>query len=193
TALPPAFVISFTTSCAGPTSLPLPSKPPPRSLTTTAAPCLARRSASSRPIPRPAPVTSATLPSSKPIVKILLLFRVFSLNNRAFLPQCRRASQDWTKEGSRSLFTKACADLTSPVLPASGPCASSRLWQEAVDRHWESLPRQSAPADRPRRRPCPRRRRRLCSRGSGPTSTSTHDPGWMPYGPSADSRAIVPP
>src|SRR5262249_51867245 len=43
---------------------PVPSKWAPRSFTTTFAPCLAMSSASSRPIPRPEPVTIATFPSS---------------------------------------------------------------------------------------------------------------------------------
>ena len=42
-----------------------PSTPAPRSFTTTLAPCLARPRACSRPTPRAAPVTSATLPSHK--------------------------------------------------------------------------------------------------------------------------------
>ena len=63
TASPPAATISSTTWWAGETSSPVPSRAPPKSLTTTFAPCLARLSACSRPIPRPAPVTIAILPS----------------------------------------------------------------------------------------------------------------------------------
>src|SRR5213593_995533 len=64
-AWPPIFLISATTSCAGvAVGAPVPSKCAPRSFTTTFAPCLARSSASSRPMPRPEPVTIATLPSS---------------------------------------------------------------------------------------------------------------------------------
>src|ERR687898_2210719 len=50
-------------------SLDAPSPPalPPRSLTTTLAPCLASSRAWPRPIPCPAPVTIATLPSSSPM------------------------------------------------------------------------------------------------------------------------------
>ena len=40
---------------------------PPRSFTTTAAPSAASSSASARPMPRPAPVTIATLPSNRPM------------------------------------------------------------------------------------------------------------------------------
>src|SRR6266849_9419465 len=54
-------LIALTTSSAGPWSRPVPSEPPPKSLTTTLAPCWAMRSAISRPIPRAAPVTNATL------------------------------------------------------------------------------------------------------------------------------------
>ena len=64
-ALPPASVISVTTSAAGPASCPDPSISAPRSLTTTAAPSLASSVATDLPIPRPAPVTIATRPSSR--------------------------------------------------------------------------------------------------------------------------------
>ena len=55
TASPPAAVISATTSLAGPASPPVPSRAPPRSLTTTLAPCSASISECSRPIPRAPP------------------------------------------------------------------------------------------------------------------------------------------
>src|SRR4051794_37423413 len=45
-------------------SPPSPCMSPPRSLTTTLAPSLAKSSACSRPMPRPAPVMMATRPSS---------------------------------------------------------------------------------------------------------------------------------
>src|SRR4051812_38441386 len=63
TASPPMPSISSTTCCAGEVSAPVPSTLPPRSLTTTLAPCRANDRACSRPIPRPAPVTMATRPS----------------------------------------------------------------------------------------------------------------------------------
>src|SRR5580765_9065217 len=62
TASPPSASISRTTSCAGPSSAPSPASDAPRSLTTIFAPARASASACSRPIPRPAPVTIATLP-----------------------------------------------------------------------------------------------------------------------------------
>src|SRR2546421_9966443 len=46
-------------------SPPRPSSDTPTSLTTTLAPCWARHTAISRPIPRPAPVPTATLPPSR--------------------------------------------------------------------------------------------------------------------------------
>src|SRR5437762_2234039 len=67
TAVPPALLISLTTSSAGRSSLASPETEPPTSLTTTDAPSDASRRASVRPIPRPAPVMTATLPSSRPI------------------------------------------------------------------------------------------------------------------------------
>src|ERR1039458_6538767 len=76
TASPPAERISLTTSSAGERDCPVPSKWPPRSLTTTLAPCLASNNASSRPMPRPAPVITATLPVSSAILLIQLCFLV---------------------------------------------------------------------------------------------------------------------
>ena len=58
----PAAVISSTTAWAGPASPPLPSRAPPKSFTSTWAPCAASSSACSRPMPRPAPVTMHTRP-----------------------------------------------------------------------------------------------------------------------------------
>src|ERR1700730_13566014 len=73
TAVPPAALISSATSCAGPVSAPSPALLPPRSLTTILAPSLANSSACSRPMPRPAPVMTATRPSSAPIDRTPLL------------------------------------------------------------------------------------------------------------------------
>src|ERR1700692_3173711 len=73
TAVPPGAVLSFATSGAVPVSAPSPSLLPPRSLTTTLAPSLANSSACSRPMPRPAPVMTATRPSSAPIDRTPLL------------------------------------------------------------------------------------------------------------------------
>src|SRR5262245_3047731 len=64
TATPPALPISLATACATLTSLPSPSAAPPRSLTTTLAPSAAASNAISRPMPRPAPVMTMTLPST---------------------------------------------------------------------------------------------------------------------------------
>jgi hypothetical protein len=61
TAEPPAARISRTTASAGPVSLPSPLSEAPMSLTTTHAPAAASCSAMSRPMPPPAPVTTATL------------------------------------------------------------------------------------------------------------------------------------
>src|SRR5579864_5423162 len=63
-AAPPAFLISSTTACAGPASVPAPSRLAPISQTTTRAPSCAMSSAMPRPMPRPAPVTMATLPET---------------------------------------------------------------------------------------------------------------------------------
>src|SRR3954453_6351693 len=68
TASPPIPLISWTTCSAGLRSPPVPSTFPPRSLTTTLAPCLANDRACSRPMPRPAPVTMAIRPSHSPLM-----------------------------------------------------------------------------------------------------------------------------
>src|ERR1700761_5321295 len=70
--LPWACSISATTRWAGPESRPSPVTVPPMSLTTTLPPLAAIASAVARPIPPPAPVTTATLPSSIPIDCFLL-------------------------------------------------------------------------------------------------------------------------
>src|SRR5438309_4383805 len=62
-AAPPAATISEATADAGSASVPSPSIEPPRSLTTTLAPRSPSSSAYARPMPRPAPVTTATRPS----------------------------------------------------------------------------------------------------------------------------------
>ena len=71
TASPPAALISSTTCDAGRSSAPVPSHSPPRSFTTTFAPCSANSSASPLPIPRPAPVMTAIFPSSMPMGRTL--------------------------------------------------------------------------------------------------------------------------
>src|ERR1700750_982328 len=63
-AVPPALRISSTTVSARGSDPPVPSRAPPKSLTTTFAPRLARPSACARPRPFPAPVTMATRPSN---------------------------------------------------------------------------------------------------------------------------------
>src|SRR5213080_3934350 len=65
TARPPRARIASTTSSATRREAPRPSTSAPRSLTTTAAPSAASSSAMARPMPRPAPVTTAALPSSR--------------------------------------------------------------------------------------------------------------------------------
>src|SRR6202048_2424086 len=63
-ATPPALRISSTTVSDGVNEPPVPSRAPPKSLTTTLAPRLASPSACARPRPLPAPVTIATRPSN---------------------------------------------------------------------------------------------------------------------------------
>src|SRR5579875_2787880 len=67
-ASPPMARISSTTCPAGPVELPVPSTSDPRSLTTTLAPWRANSRACSRPMPRPAPVTTTTRPSQIPVI-----------------------------------------------------------------------------------------------------------------------------
>src|SRR5260370_20255194 len=61
---PPAFPIAATASSAGVSPVSAPSVATPTSFTTTRAPYASSRAASAPPMPRPAPVTTATLPSS---------------------------------------------------------------------------------------------------------------------------------
>src|SRR5436190_18114399 len=68
-ASPPLRLISSTTCCAGPASVPAPSRLAPMSQTTTRAPSCASKSAMPRPMPRPAPVTMATLPATMPVMR----------------------------------------------------------------------------------------------------------------------------
>ena len=75
-ASPPAFLISSTTSCAGPASVPAPCRLAPMSQATTLAPSCARPSAMPRPIPRAAPVTIATFPETMP-AHVLCLVELF--------------------------------------------------------------------------------------------------------------------
>src|ERR1700742_3515392 len=77
-ATPPAFRISSTTASAGVNEPPVPSRPPPKSLTTTLAPRAAKPSACARPRPLPALVTMATRPSNL-IVMHRFLFSSFLL------------------------------------------------------------------------------------------------------------------
>src|ERR1700730_8758515 len=85
-AWPPAFLISSTTSCAGPASVPAPSRLAPISQTTTLAPSWAMSSAMPRPMPRAAPVTMATLPATMFAVG---LFSPHLLGDFADHPQLR--------------------------------------------------------------------------------------------------------
>src|SRR5215469_5329116 len=78
TAVPPRFLISSTTSSAGAAFDPEPSAAPPGSLTTTLAPSAAQSSAISRPMPRPAPVTTMDLPSSDLAKGASLMLSAFS-------------------------------------------------------------------------------------------------------------------
>src|SRR6202034_1676894 len=70
-ASPPFFLISLTTSCAGPSSCPAPSRLAPISQATTLAPSFAINSAMPRPTPRAAPVTMATLPETMPAIDLI--------------------------------------------------------------------------------------------------------------------------
>src|SRR5262249_5702151 len=63
--------MAATASSAGVSPLPAPAVETPTSFTTTGAPYAASRVASARPMPRPAPVTTATLPSSMRSVNFL--------------------------------------------------------------------------------------------------------------------------
>src|ERR1700733_7679422 len=92
TALPPAAMISWQTSSAGPALLPSPERLAPISLTTTAAPAAPSCRAISRPMPPPAPVTTATLPSNRvaPSAMEILLLQLKSKEPAIVMPPTPR-------------------------------------------------------------------------------------------------------
>src|SRR5271155_4720409 len=71
-----------TTSASRP--LPSPATDDPRSFTTRVAPCRASSRACARPIPWPAPVTRATLPSSRELMKPLSMIGTPALEAAEF-------------------------------------------------------------------------------------------------------------
>src|SRR6185295_18571949 len=83
TAVPPLALISATTFCAGPASLPSPATEAPMSLTTTLAPLAAIASAKSRPMPPPAPVTTTTLSLSIACMLVFFLPPLVARGNTA--------------------------------------------------------------------------------------------------------------
>src|SRR5512136_1050633 len=86
-----SLLISTTTSSAGEVYAPEPSVAPPRSFTTTLAPCEAKARASPRPMPRPAPVTIATLPAS--LLSIVALLRHSFPTSRQAADHARQRSR----------------------------------------------------------------------------------------------------
>ncbi len=78
-ACPPDALMWFTTSSAAESEPPLPSRAPPRSLTTTFAPRAASASAWDLPRPLPAPVTIATFPSYLIVTFYSLISTVMSV------------------------------------------------------------------------------------------------------------------
>ena len=87
----------------------------PRSLTTTLAPSLAINSANSRPMPPPAPVITATLPSIMPFMLILLLNQVPA--------HCRRC-RGWQARSDREHPCLAPAPATGHLQQSLGACWS---------------------------------------------------------------------
>ena len=81
-ASPPAALISATTFSAASLEPPVPSRAPPKSLTTTLAPNLASDSAWDLPRPLAAPVTIATRPS-----KLILMLFSFGERQARFIPE----------------------------------------------------------------------------------------------------------
>ena len=85
---------------------PVPSVLTPRSLTTTFAPSLANISAISRPMPRPAPVTIATLPASTPMLSSVV--RRHPVRRRL-----RTAQRSWQCKGCRRLNARGAARVAA--------------------------------------------------------------------------------
>src|ERR1700760_338772 len=147
TALPPASLIAATVSLGGPLSAPDPSTWAPRSLTTTDAPSLASSLATDWPIPRPAPATMPTRPSSRPMT-VTRSFpgrsagnywnHLLELASRRRLPVSRAAipadparlleSRSGTGRGGRHSQE---ADSVAATSPRSGGRSAAGSWQWA--------------------------------------------------------------
>src|SRR3984957_18830018 len=151
-ASPPRSLMRATTSSAGCSAADVLVRAPPTSLTMTRAPSLDKRSASSRPMPLPAPVTMATLPSSRPMV--LPLSRMFSyrwfFSNGGRRPRCRaaRAALPMIRSGAKPVQRGRCDLLDQCRRLRPGPGAPEPLG-EADDLHprwWRAQERRVGPA-----------------------------------------------
>src|SRR6185503_10856224 len=121
TAVPPFALISATTFCAGPASLPSPATDAPMSLTTTLAPCAAMACAKSRPMPPPAPVTTTTLSLS---ISILV----------TWVPAIEHAQHGWPLEfGDLAALPGLVAVVRDPH------CFRSRVVELGVAGHRHDL------------------------------------------------------
>ena len=110
TASPPAAMISSTTDWAAETSVPEPSTAPPRSFTTTLAPSDAKRSACSRPMPRPPPVMIATLSCN-----------MVQPSSRSALAASEHPSTGWRRVRSETI-------ATVPGTCQTGGCCGGRAF-----------------------------------------------------------------
>src|SRR5919109_2886945 len=126
TALPPADVISFTTSCAGPALGSEPSSATPRSLTTTEAPSRANSLATPAPIPRPAPVTTATRPSRTPIESLLVWWGP----PRPPSSQCEQLPR-FLGQAERTLPDDVALDLARPGVDRARPAGEEDVLPQA--------------------------------------------------------------
>src|SRR3970040_681770 len=121
TAWPPAFLISETTASASACSRLSPSSDAPMSCTTTLAPCAAMSFAIAAPMPRPAPVTTTTLPPTiLPGLTFLLLYKTVS-------PQRHRVYRGY--ESTNLILEDLCGLWVSVVNQRSqrGRCSAPSL------------------------------------------------------------------
>src|SRR3990172_4493961 len=119
-ALPQAARVSAATSSAGGASLPEPSIAVPMSLTTTAAPSRASSIAVARPMPRPAPVTTATLPASVTLKAHLPSAAPADVRTiRAAIGTPVRRPQPHAQRKASSVVSSATLPSNHPVMPSA--------------------------------------------------------------------------
>ena len=152
---------------------------PPRSLTTTLAPCAASVSACSRPMPRPAPVTMATRPSHRPMTFLLDRRRRRPVpGRRVILRVARPATPIRRKDVDRPVASRRCSTPTSSSSAAGPPARRRRSRWPAPGATCVLVDKATLPARQVLRRRADGRRA-AAARGSS-ASTRRPSPSWQP-------------